>query len=132
MSDTQPGERIPIERIPSELGYPFSTAVRSGDTWELSGQVGLDANGDLVPGGIVPETQQCLDNIRGVLATVGCSMNDLVKVSVFLTDIADFVAMNQVYVTFFQPQDYPARSTVAVAGLALGAHVEIECTAQAR
>ena len=124
--------RQPVQRIPSGLGYPFSTAVRSGDTWELSGQVGLDTNGDLVPGGVAPETQQCLENIRGVLAEVGCSMSDLVKVSVFLTDIADFAPMNQVYATFFDPQEYPARSTVAVAGLALGAHVEIECSAQAR
>ena len=61
-------DRRPVQRIPSELGYPFSTAVRSGDTWELSGQVGLDASVDLVPGGVAPETQQCLENIRGVLA----------------------------------------------------------------
>ena len=126
MSDTRP-----VQRIPSGLGYPFSTAVRAGDVWELSGQVGLDANGDLVPGGVAAETQQCLENIRDVLAEAGCSMGDLIKVNVFLTDIADFAAMNQVYATFLEPQDYPARSTVAVAGLALGAHVEIECSAQA-
>ena len=120
-----------IERIPSTLGYPFSTAVRFGDVWELSGQVGLDATGTLVPGGVGPETQQAMANIEAVLARVGTSMRHLIRVGVFLTDMADFEAMNEVYSTFFSGDDYPARSAVAVAALALGAHVEIECTAVA-
>jgi len=120
-----------IERIPSTLGYPFSTAVRFGDVWELSGQVGLDAAGTLVPGGVGPETQQAMANIEAVLARVGTSMGRVIRVGVFLTDMADFEAMNQVYSTFFDGDDYPARSAVAVAALALGAHVEIECTAAA-
>lgn len=120
-----------IKRIPSTLGYPFSTAVRFGDVWELSGQVGLDATGTLVPGGVGPETQQAMANIEAVLAHVGSSMANVIRVGVFLTDMADFAAMNEVYAASFSSGGYPARSAVAVAALALGAHVEIECTAAA-
>jgi 2-iminobutanoate/2-iminopropanoate deaminase len=123
--------RRPIERIPSSLGYPFSTAVRFGGVWELSGQVGLDATGTLVPGGVGPETQQAMANIEAVLAQVGSTMAHIIRVGVFLTDMAEFAAMNDVYATFFTSSSYPARSAVAVAALALGAHVEIECTAVA-
>lgn len=122
-----------IQRVPSSLGYPFSTAVRVGDVWELSGQVGLAPDtGVLVPGGVGPETEQTLNNIKAVLEQVGSSMTDVIKVGVFLTDIATFSEMNAVYATFFDKADYPARSAVGVSGLALGAHVEIECTALAR
>ena len=122
-----------IERIPTSTGYPFSTAVGVGDVWELSGQIGLDATGQkLVAGGVGPETKQALENISAVLESIGSSMNDVIKVSVFLTDIADFDAMNKVYATFFDPADYPARSAVAVSGLALDASVEIECSALRR
>lgn len=125
-------DQPPIVRIPSPLALPFSTAVRVGDMWELSGQVGLDpSTGVLVEGGVGPETQQTLANIRDLLEGSGSSMRQVIKVAVFLRDISDFSAMNAVYATFFEPADYPARSTVAVAGLALGAHVEIECSALA-
>jgi len=127
MSET-PG----IIRVPSPLDLPFSAAVRVGDIWELSGQIGLDPGaGKLIEGGVGPETQQALQNIRGALEQVGSSMRHVIKVSVFLKDIDEFGAMNAVYATFFDPTDYPARSTIAVAGLALGAHVEIECSAMA-
>ncbi len=122
----------PIERIPSTLGYPFSTAVHFGGVWELAGQVGLDASGTLVPGGVGPETRQAMANIEQVLAQVGSSMADVIRVGIFLTDMADFAAMNAAYAPFFGSAGYPARSAVAVAALALGAHVEIECTAAGR
>ena len=74
-----------LHRIPSSLGYPFSTAVRVGNIWELSGQIGLDpATNTLVPGGIGPETKQTLENIRAVLKQVGSSMDEIIKTNVFL------------------------------------------------
>jgi reactive intermediate/imine deaminase len=82
----------------------------------------------VVPGGVGPETRQTLENIKRVLEQAGSSMDRVVKCTVFLQDIADYAAMNQVYATFF-PKDPPARSTVAGSGLALGARVEIECMA---
>jgi len=118
-----------IVRIPSSLGLPFSTAVRVGDVWELSGQIGLDPKGKLVSGGVAPETRQTLENIKATLEQAGSSLRSVIKVSVFLKDIEDFDEMNKVYASFFDADDYPARSAVAVAGLALGAHVEIECSA---
>lgn len=121
-----------ITRVSSSMGYPFSTAVRVGDVWELSGQIGLDPKTNkLAPGGVGDETRQTLENIKAVLEEIGSSMSSIIKVGVFLKDINDFDEMNKVYGTFFDADDYPARSAVAVAGLALGAHVEIECSAVA-
>lgn len=111
------------------LGLPFSSAVRVGTMLYLSGQVGVKpGTREVVPGGVGPETQQALENIRRVLESAGSSMDRVVKCTVFLKDIADYAAMNQVYATFF-PKDPPARSAVAGSGLALGARVEIECIA---
>lgn len=119
-----------IVRIPGTMGYPFSTAVRVGDIWELSGQIGLDPKTNkLAPGGVGPETTQALENIKAVLEEAGSSMQSIIKVGVFLKDIDDFDTMNEAYGKFFDSRDYPARSAVAVAGLALKAHVEIECSA---
>jgi reactive intermediate/imine deaminase len=113
------------------LGLPLSSAVRVGNLLYLSGQIGTKPGSrDLVPGGTTEEVKQTLENIKATLANAGSSMDRVVKCTVFLGDVADFAAMNQVYVTFF-PKDPPARSTVAVKGLVLGAHVEIECIALA-
>jgi reactive intermediate/imine deaminase len=114
------------------MPYPFSTAVRVGDVWELSGQIGWDSQSNaLVPGGVGPETRQALANIRQVLDELGSSMDDVIKVSVFLKTMDDFEVMNEEYGAAFAEGSYPARSAVAVAGLALGASVEIECSALA-
>ena len=94
----------------------------------LSGQIGTDAAGRLVPGGIVPETRQALENIRAVLARNGSAMDRVVKCTVMLADIAEWGTMNSVYVTYF-PTHKPARSALGASGLALGARVEIECWA---
>lgn len=109
---------------------PFSPAVRVGNLLFLSGQVGTkaDASGALVPGGIQPETRQTLENIRSLLTTLGSSMDKVVKCTVFLADMSEWGAMNEVYVTFF-PKNKPARSAMGASGLALNARVEIECIA---
>ncbi|NIM49243.1 MAG: RidA family protein [Gemmatimonadales bacterium] len=121
-----------VIRLPGSLeGLPFSTAVRVGNVIYLSGQVGVPSGSrELVAGGVGPETRQTLENIRRVLEHAGSSLDRVVKCTVFLADIADYQAMNEVYRTFF-PKDPPARSTVAGSGLALGARVEIECIALA-
>jgi 2-iminobutanoate/2-iminopropanoate deaminase len=117
-------------RMPGSFeGLPFSSAVRVGNMLYLSGQVGVDAEtGNLVGGGIGAETRQTMENIGAVLEYAGSSMERVVKCTVFLADIAEYQAMNEVYATFF-PVDPPARSTVAVSGLAFGARTEIECWA---
>lgn len=109
---------------------PYSHAVEAGDLVFLSGQTPLDsATGKLVEGDIAAQTEQCFKNLFAVLASAGLSEADVVKANVFLTDMGNFAAMNQVYATKFSAP-YPARSTVAVAGLPLGAQVEIELVAR--
>jgi 2-iminobutanoate/2-iminopropanoate deaminase len=108
---------------------PFSPAVRANGFLFLAGQLGTDSTGQLVGGGIQPQTRQTLENIRRLLARTGSSMDRVVKCTVFMADMAEWGAMNEVYTTFFTPGRYPARSAVGVAGLALNARVEIECVA---
>lgn len=111
--------------LPKNL--PFSEAVRVGNTLYLSGQIGiLPGTLKLVPGGIVEESRQTMDNIKASLEANGYSMNDLVKCTVMLADIAEWGAFNQVYKTYFTSR-YPARSALGANGLALGARVEVEC-----
>jgi 2-iminobutanoate/2-iminopropanoate deaminase len=114
--------------VAGNRSLPFSAAVRAGDMLYLSGQLGTDATGSLVKGGIEPETRQAMENIRGVLEANGSSMERVVKCLVMLADMAEWGAMNRVYVTFF-PDHLPARSAMGASGLALGARVEIECIA---
>lgn len=111
--------------------YPFSPAVRVGNLLFLSGQIGTRTeNGQtaLVPGGIEAETRQTLDNIREVLERSGSSMDRVVKCQVMMADMAEWPRMNAVYATYF-PGPKPARSSWGASGLALGARVEIDCTA---
>jgi 2-iminobutanoate/2-iminopropanoate deaminase len=107
---------------------PYSPVVRSGDHVYTAGQVAFDASGGLVAGGIAEQTHQALSNIRACLLAAGCTLEDVVKVNVFLVDLADFEAFNDVYrATFTEP--YPARTTVQ-AGLPGGIRVEIEAVAR--
>jgi 2-iminobutanoate/2-iminopropanoate deaminase len=111
-----------------DLGLPFSSAVRVDNTLYLSGNVGvLPGSLDLAPGGIQGETKQTLDNIRAVAEHFGSSMDKVVKCTVFLADIGEWGAMNEVYRTYFK--NPPARSALGANGLALNARVEIECIA---
>ena len=113
----------------ADLGYPFSQAVRAGDTLYLSGQIGLDPKtGKLAPGGIEGEAKQTLQNVVDALEAHGHSLKDVVKCTVMLADIGEWGRFNEVYKTFFKPP-YPARSAFAGSGLALGARVEVECIA---
>ncbi len=111
--------------LPKNL--PFSEAVRVGNTLYLSGQIGIvPGTMKLVPGGMVEEAKQTMENIKASLEANGYSLNDLVKCTVMLADIAEWGAFNQVYKTYFTSR-YPARSALGANGLALGARVEVEC-----
>lgn len=108
---------------------PYSHAVDAGALVYLSGQTPIDpATGGLQGGSIGDQTSRCFQNLFQVLEAAGLGPDDVVKVNVFLTDMADFAAMNAVYATCFAPP-YPARTTVGVASLPLGARVEIELIA---
>ncbi len=107
---------------------PFSSAVRVNNTLYLSGNLGLlPGTRDLAPGGIQGETRQTLENIKAVAEQFGSSMDKIVKCTVFLADIAEWSAMNEVYRTYFK--NPPARSAMGTSGLALNGRVEIECIA---
>lgn len=124
-------EGINSPQLPAPVG-PFSHAVRDGDRVYLSGQVGQDpATGKLVVGDVAAQAEQAFKNLAAVLAHVGSSLDDVLKVNVYLVDMADFAAMNGVYARQFA-QPYPARTTVAVAALPLGARVELEVVARCR
>jgi 2-iminobutanoate/2-iminopropanoate deaminase len=110
-------------------GLPFSEAVEVGDLLFLAGQIGSDATGQVVPGGISAETRQALANIHTVLERHGSSLRRVVKVTVMLRDMEEWAAMNAEYVKVFGSR-LPARSAFGTTGLALGARVEIECIAQ--
>jgi reactive intermediate/imine deaminase len=109
--------------------WPFSDAVRVGNMLYLSGKLGnLPGTAQLAEGGIQGETRQTMENIKASLERHGSSMDQVVKCTVFLADIAEWGAMNEVYRTYF-PENRPARSALGVSGLALDARVEIECMA---
>ena len=114
---------------PAAVG-PYSQAVRSGGFLFTSGQIPLDpATGRLVEGSIEVQTRRVLENLRAVLEAGGASFSDVVKTTIYLTNLADFATVNGIYASFF-PSAPPARSTVQVAALPLGARVEIEMIAE--
>ena len=118
----------------SPAAGPYSPVRRVGDWVITSGQVGLADDGDgafaLVPGGTVAELRQALRNVAEVLAIEGATLTDVVKTTLYLVDIGDFAAVNEVWVEYFT-EDRPTRSAVAVAALPIGARVEVEAWAYA-
>ena len=117
---------------PAAIG-PYSQAVRVGDTVYTSGQIALDpATGAFLAGSIAEQTERACENLKAVLAAAGLQMTDVVKTLVFLTDMNDFTAMNEVYARYFAPEGAipPSRSTVQAARLPKDALVEIECVAK--
>jgi reactive intermediate/imine deaminase len=128
--DRAPAAKRELHFVPmaENSALPFSAAVRVGDMLYLSGQIGTDSAGQLVPGGIGPETRQTMENIRRVVEQNGASMDRVVKCLVMLADMKEWGAMNEVYVRYF-PDHLPARSAMGASGLALGARVEVECLA---
>ena len=124
-----PRFKTEVVRATSGPPRPFSPAVKTNGFIFLSGQIGTDSTGArLVPGGIQAETRQTMNNIRDILARSGSSMDKVVKCTVFILDMAEWPAMNEVYITYFKGPP-PARSAAGASGLALGARVEIECIA---
>ena len=120
-----------ITAAPLEALGPYSLAIESDGTLYLSGQIHIDpAKGELAQGSIGDQTRQCLENLKAVLAGAGYDFSNLVKTTVFLVDMADFPAMNEVYASYMV-EPFPARSTIQVAALPLGARVEIEAIARA-
>ena len=117
--------------FPNEEGLPFSDAVQAGETLYLSGMLGLDADGQLVKGGIGPQMTQAMENLRTELQRRGSSLAHVAKCTVILADIKDFDAMNAVYRRAFPADRLPARTTFAAKKLLANARVEVECLAVA-
>lgn len=116
---------------PKAIG-PYSQAVWNGNELFCSGQTPIDpATGTLIDGDVTAQTQRVFDNLAAVLRAAELSLDDVIKCNVYLVDMADFAAMNAAYATRFSAP-HPARTTVAVAGLPLGARVEIELVARRR
>lgn len=116
---------ISTPRAPAAIG-PYSQAVRAGGTVYLSGQIPLDpATGELVHADIATEARRVFDNLQAVCEAAGGSMDDVARVCIYLTDLADFAAVNAVMADYFQAP-YPARSTIQVSALPRGARVEVD------
>ena len=119
---------IATSEAPAAIG-PYSQAVRVGSTVYCAGQIPLDPkSGQIVSGGIDVQTRRVLDNIAGILRAEGLNFDNVVKTTIFLTDLGNFQTVNEIYGSYFKEQP-PARSTVQVSGLPRGAQVEIEIIA---
>ena len=121
-------QRVQTDNAPAAIG-PYSQAIKANGFVFVSGQVGFDPKtGEFVPGGVAEQTEQVLKNVSAVLEAAGSSLDQVVKTTVFLADMKEFSAMNEVYAKFFS-EPPPARATVAAAGLPRDARVEIEVVA---
>ncbi|MCL6480766.1 MAG: RidA family protein [Firmicutes bacterium] len=121
---------ITTDRGPQAIG-PYAQAVRANGLLFVSGQIPLDpATGQMIEGDVAQQTARVLENLKGIVEAGGSSLERVVKTTVYLVDIADFAAMNEVYARYFS-QNPPARATVAVRELPRGARVEIELIALA-
>lgn len=121
-------EIISTENAPGAIG-PYSQAVKTNGMVFCSGQIPIDiGTGEFVSDDVAEQTEQVLKNLSAVLEAAGTSLNNVVKTTVFLADMADFAAMNEIYAKYFS-ENKPARATVQAAGLPRGARVEIDCIA---
>ena len=120
-------EAIQPDGVPAPVP-PYSPVVAAGDLVFTAGQVAMDPAGAIVAGGVAEQTEQVLRNVAACMAAAGCSLDDVVKTTVFLDDLADFPAFNEIYARHFT-RPFPARTTVQ-AGLAPGVLVEIEAVAR--
>ncbi|MDD1748118.1 MAG: RidA family protein [Methanomassiliicoccales archaeon] len=116
------------DQAPTPVGL-YSQAIMADDVLFVSGQLGIDpSSGKLAGGGVKAEAIRCLENVKAILSSAGLEMTDIVKVTIFMTDISRFKEVNEAYATFFH-DPAPARSTIGVVALPLGAKVEIEAIA---
>jgi reactive intermediate/imine deaminase len=123
-----PRQPIHSDSAPKAIG-PYSQAVRSGNTLYLSGQTPLDpATGEMVAGSIDAQASRVFENLKAVLAAAGASFDDVVRVAIYMTDLGNFGAVNEVMKKYFR-EPYPARSTIGVVGLPRGAGVEVDVIA---
>ena len=120
-------KRISTDKAPEAIG-PYSQALDTGNMLFISGQIPIDPATGNMPDSVTEQAKQVLTNITNILAEAGLTMANVVKTSVFLSDLNDFAAVNEVYASFFA-EPYPARSCVQVAAIPTGAKVEIETIA---
>jgi 2-iminobutanoate/2-iminopropanoate deaminase len=119
-------EKIETAQAPAAIG-PYSQGVRAGNYYFFSGQIPIDpATGELVSGGTESQALRVMENMAAVLTGAGLTFGQVVKTTIFLTDLRDFSLVNKIYAGYFQDGVFPARATVQVAGLPKGANVEIE------
>lgn len=122
-------QRIDSAEAPKAIG-PYSQAVKAGEFIFVSGQLPIDvATGKLIDGDMQALTRRVIENIQAILQAAECSLQDVVRTDVFLTDLQQFAAMNEEYGRYFQGPKFPARQTIQVAALPLGATIEISCIA---
>ena len=119
---------ITTDKAPEAIG-PYSQAILVGGMLYTSGQIALRPDGTMVEGGVAEQTRQVLSNLSAVLEAAGGTLNDVIKTTIYLAEIEDFITVNRIYAEFFGDHR-PARSTVAVKTLPKGALVEIDCIAQ--
>ena len=120
-------EQLNSANAPAAIG-PYSQGIAAGETVYVSGQLPIDRATGKMPEGIAAQAEQALKNIASILAEKGMTMDNVVKTTVLMADLADFAGMNEVYGKFFH-EPFPARSAFQVAKLPLGAPIEIECIA---
>jgi len=121
-------DAVMTDEAPAAIG-PYSQAIRAGTLLFVSGQIPLDPAGELIPGPIVDQARQALDNLAAVVRAGGSDLGRVIKLTVYLTDLSDFAAVNAVMSEYFQPP-YPARAVVGVAALPRGAMIEIDAVCQ--
>lgn len=122
-------EIIKTDKAPAAIG-PYSQAVKSGNLLFCSGQIPLMLDGTLVSGDVRDQATRVMENLKEVLAAAGSSFEKAIKCTIYLVDINDFAAVNEVYGGYFQAEHKPARVTIGIAALPKGAKVEIDCVAE--